>query len=223
MTPGADVLGVGRAGGAGVLSALRAGGAGDPRMTEVAVGTVREARETGMSINDVPMYEIILDVAPTEEPSFIASIRRLVRPVDAPAMVPGAVLPVRFDPARRDAIDLADMHDPTVAEAFLRWRVAKGLLHPDLVDARLHGTRVPASVLAVRPTGRRAHRQVELEVDLLIPPAQGRPSREATTLVFVYPQALSLVQVGSPVTALYRPARPEVVAMTLEPVAEGAS
>lgn len=52
-------------------------------------------------------------------------------------------LPVRFDPARRDADDLADMRDPTVAEAILRWRVATDLLHPDLVDARLHGTRVP--------------------------------------------------------------------------------
>lgn len=209
MSPGGNFVGTGRA-------PKRSGPLAKARMSGIAVGTVLEADRTGTTINEVPQYDIYLQVVPADGEEFIGQLRSLLEPEERAALAPGTPFPVRFDPHRPGAIALADADAPEVEEAILQWRVERGLLDPALLPARTRGVSAPASVVEVRPTGVRKENQVQLEMKLLITPEDGRPSWEADTRVFLYPQALSHVQVGSPVYAMYEPHAPKVVAMTIE-------
>ncbi|UYO95775.1 hypothetical protein OED01_09130 [Microbacterium sp. M28] len=183
--------------------------------TAIGVGRIVETSRTGLTVNDVPQYDLYLRVAPVGGGEFISRLRTLVPHSDAAAMQPGAPLPVRYSATDHDAVELADITDPKVREAMLDWRIARGLIDPHQVRARRHGVQSPASVLSIRPTGTRRDGQSELAVRLLITP-EGRPSWETDTTVFVYPEALSRVQVGSPVWAHYMREDPHTVALTIE-------
>ncbi|MGI6877199.1 hypothetical protein [Microbacterium sp. gxy059] len=183
--------------------------------SEIAVAQVIETRRTGTTINDVPQYDVFFDVTPTSGEPFVSSLRSLFDAADIAAVQPGSLFPVRYDPENLDRVEIADPEDPSVRRLLLEWRIAKGLIPPDLVDARSRGISQPASVRAMTPTGVRREGNVELEVTLLITPEDGTPAREETTTVFVRPEALGHVQVGAPVYAMYEPERPDRVAMTI--------
>lgn len=67
----------------------------------------------------------------------------------------------------------------------------------------------------VRPTGTHREGNVELDLALLVTPDNGQAQREVETTVFLRPEALDRVQVGSPVFAMWEPGRPDKVAMTI--------
>lgn len=183
--------------------------------THLGVGRIVEVNRTGLTINDVPQYELFIRVAPAEGAPFVSRMKTLLDPVEQGAVEPGLPLPVRYSPTDHDTVDVADMSDPAVREAMLDWRIQRGLIAPRLVRARREGLQAPASVLAIRPTGVQREGQSELEIRLLVTP-EGQQGWEAETTVFVYPDALSRVQVGSPVWARYLREDPHTVAMTIE-------
>lgn len=183
--------------------------------SRVGIGRIVEASRTGLTINDVPQYDLFVRVSEQDGTEFIGRVRMLLDPVEQGSVAPGLVLPVRYAPEDHDTVEIADMTDPAVREAILEWRIQRGLIPPHLVRARRSGLQAPASVLAMRPTGVRREEQIELEVRLLITP-EGQQGWEADTTVFVYPDALSRVQVGSSVWARYFPGDPHTVAMTIE-------
>ncbi len=202
LTIGGGVLGVGR----------RSTPRGE---TRIGVGRIVEVARTGLTVNDVPQYDIFVRVSPVDGEEFVSQLRMLVPATDASALQPGSPLPVRYSASDHDAVELADITDPPVREAMLDWRIARGLIDPRQVRARKEGRQAPASVLSVRPTGRRREGQSELAVRLLITP-EGETGWEADTTVFVYPEAVSRVQVGSPVWARYLRDDPHTVALTIE-------
>lgn len=183
--------------------------------TSIGVGRIVETSRTGLTVNDVPQYDLYLRVAPADGTEFISRVRMLVPMTDAVAMQPGMPVPVRYSATDHDAVQLADINDPLVREAMLDWRIARGLIDPRQVRARRHGLQAPASVLSVRPTGTRREGQSQLDVRLLITP-EGQSSWEADTTVFAYPEAISRLQVGSPVWARYLREDPHTVALTIE-------
>lgn len=183
--------------------------------TQLGVGRVIDVSRTGLTVNDVPQYDLFVRVAPADGPEFVSRLRTLIDPVGQGSIEPGLVLPVRYSLADHDDVEIADMENSTVREAMLEWRIRRGLIAPHLVRARRAGLQAPASVLAIRPTGVRREGQSELALRLLVSP-EGQQSWEADTTVFVYPEALSRVQVGSPVWARYLRDDPQTVAMTIE-------
>lgn len=197
--------------GSPIVPSARAG-----RLTHIGVGTIVEMRRTGTEINDVPQYELFFRVSPPSGPPFISAVRTLLDASEVVAVQPGSAFPIRFDPEDTDRVALADLAEPDVVAAMLQWRIDRGLLDPSLIAARRNGIVSPASVLAIRPTGRRIEGQVELSVRLLVTPRDGSSSWEADTVAFVMPEALSRVQVGSPVYAQYEPHDPMTVALRIE-------
>ncbi|MDR6868816.1 hypothetical protein J2Y69_003440 [Microbacterium resistens] len=183
--------------------------------TRVGVGTIVEVGATGLTVNDVPQYDIFIRVSPDTGGDFVGQLRTLVPPQEQGMLGAGLPLPVRFDPENHGSVAMADPREPEVATALLDWRIAKGLIDPTQVRARTTGEQVPAAVLAVRPTGRRREGQSELALRVLLTP-DGRESWEADTTVFVYPQAIGRLQVGSPIWAFYRREDPRTVAITIE-------
>ncbi|MGW8483532.1 hypothetical protein ACWGJP_10360 [Microbacterium sp. NPDC055903] len=187
--------------------------------THIGVGRIVEAGRTGLTVNDVPQYDIFLRVSAYDGTEFVSQLRMMIAPNEESFTQPGVPLPVRYSLTDRDTVELADPEDPVVRDALLDWRIQRGLIDPRLVRARRSGVQAPASVLAIRPTGVRKEGQSELEIRLLVTP-DGQAGWEADTTVFVYPEAISRVQVGSPVWARYLPADPQTVAMTIEREAE---
>lgn len=186
-----------------------------PRMTAIGIGTVIHVSRTGVSINDVPQYAIFLRVTPLEGAEFTSSMRMLLDAADVAALTPDTPVPVRYDPADHEHVSLADMTDPGVRQKLLDWRISQGLIAPHLVGARTRGVCTPASVLALRPTGSRKAGQVEICLNLLVTPDAEEPW-EAETTAYIHPEALSRVQVGSPVFAMYEPHDRSTVAMILD-------
>ncbi|GAT73394.1 hypothetical protein MHM582_1885 [Microbacterium sp. HM58-2] len=182
---------------------------------KTGVGRIVEIARTGLTVNDVPQYDIFVRVTPGSGDEFIGQLRMLVDASDFAALQPGAPVPVRYSLTDQDTVELADITDPAVREAVLQWRIERGLIDPSQVRARTTGTAVPASVLEVRPTGRRREGQSELALKVLMAP-EGASTWEADTTVFVYPEAISRLQVGAPVWAYYRREDPHTVAVTIE-------
>lgn len=182
---------------------------------QIGVGTIVEVSRTGLTVNDVPQYDVFIRVTPSAGDDFIGQLRMLVEATDAAALQVGQPLAVRYSPTDQDTIELADPSDPAVRDALLQWRIGRGLIDPSQVRARTTGTQVPASVLEVRPTGRRREGQSELALKVLMAP-EGAATWEADTTVFVYPQAISHLQVGAPIWAFYRREDPQTVAITIE-------
>jgi hypothetical protein len=181
----------------------------------IGVGTIVEVSRTGLTVNDVPQYDLFIRVSPDEGDDFIGQLRMLLDAADRSDLDAGQPVPVRYSMTDQDTVEVADLSDPVVREAMLQWRIDRGLIDPAQVRARTTGTPVPASVLAVRPTGRRREGQSELQLTVLMAP-EGQATWEADTTVFVYPQAVSRLQVGSPIWAYYRREDPQTVAVTIE-------
>lgn len=182
---------------------------------QIGVGTIVEMSRTGVTVNDVPQYDLFIRVSPSVGDDFIGQLRMLLDAGDVGALQVGQPVPVRYSLEDPDTVELADLSDATVREAMLQWRIDRGLIDPSQVRARTTGTQVPASVVEVRPTGRRREGQSELALKVLVAP-EGAEPWEADTTVFVYPQAVSRLQVGAPVWAFYRREDPHTVAVTIE-------
>lgn len=183
--------------------------------SEIGVGRIVEISRTGLTVNDAPQYDLFVRVTPRAGEDFIGQSRMLVEPSDVASLQVGQPIPVRYSLSDQDLVELADITDPIVREAMLRWRIERGLIDPHQVKARTSGTQVPASVLEVRPTGRRLEGQSELALKVLIAP-EGAATWEADTTVFAYPEAISRFQVGAPIWAFYRREDPHTVAVTIE-------
>jgi hypothetical protein len=183
--------------------------------SHIGVGRIVEVSRTGLTVNDRPQYDLFIRVSPAGGDDFIGQLRMLLDTGDISSVQVGQVLPVRFSATDPDTVELADITDPAVHDALLQWRIDRGLIEPRLVRARTTGIQVPASVLEVRPTGRRLEGQSELSLKVLMAP-EGASTWEADTTVFAYPEAISRFQVGSPIWAFYRREDPQAVAVTIE-------
>ncbi|KJQ55507.1 hypothetical protein [Microbacterium sp. SA39] len=182
---------------------------------QIGVGTIVEISRTGLTVNDVPQYDLYIRVTPATGDDFIGQLRMLVDASDFAALQVGNPMPVRYSLTDQDTVEVADLSEPAVRDALMQWRIDRGLIDPRQVRARTTGTQVPASVLEVRPTGRRKEGQSELALRVLMAP-EGAATWEADTTVFVYPQAIPHLQVGAPVWAFYRREDPQTVAITIE-------
>ncbi len=183
--------------------------------TKVGLATIVEIAPTGVEINDRPQVDLFVRVRSAAGDDAIAALRTQLAPAEMLALQPGMPLPVRYSPSDPDTVQLADLTDPAVRSALLDWRIERGLIEPRQVRARKEGTAAPASVVSVRPTGRRKEGQSELALRVLVTP-DGAASWETDTSVFVYPDAVGRLQVGSPIWALYRREDPMTVAVIIE-------
>ncbi|MFT4260563.1 hypothetical protein [Microbacterium sp.] len=182
---------------------------------QIGVGRIVEVSRTGLIVNDVPQYDLFIRVSPAGGEEYISQLRMLVDASDLAMLQVGQPLPVRYSLTGQDTVELADLEDPAVRDAMMQWRIARGLIDPRQVRARTTGIQVPASVLEIRPTGRRLEGQSEVALKVLMAP-EGAATWEADTTVFVYPQALAHLQVGAPIWAFYRREDPQTVAITIE-------
>lgn len=183
--------------------------------TAIGVGQIVELVRSGMLVNDMPLYDIYFRVTGADGEEFISHTRRTFRPVEESALHVGLPLPVHYSATDPDVVTLAEMTDPAVRDAVLDWRIRRGLIDRRQVRARTSGIQAPASILSVRPTGNRREGQSELALRVLMTP-EGQNRWEADTTVFVYPEAISRLQVGSPVWAFYTRDDPQTVAVTIE-------
>lgn len=73
-----------------------------------ASGRVVRLIDTGASINDDPVVEFVLEVTPPDGSPYEAHTKALISRLDIPAIQPGRVFPVKYDPQlpTRVAIDL---------------------------------------------------------------------------------------------------------------------
>lgn len=183
--------------------------------TRIGVGRIVEISRTGLMINDVPQYDIFVRVSADDGHDFVSQLRMTLDAGMRGTLSVDQPLPVRYSMTDHDRLELADLADPIVRDALLDWRIQRGLIDPKLVRARRSGIQSPASVLEIRPTGVRREGQSELQLRVLVSP-EGQQSWEADTRVFVYPEAISYLQVGSPVWARYLRGDPHLVAVTIE-------
>ena len=73
-----------------------------------ATGTITRLIDTGTTINNDPVVEFVVRVVPEGGNAYEAHAKALVSRLDVPAIQPGRVVPVKYDPANpaRIALDL---------------------------------------------------------------------------------------------------------------------
>jgi hypothetical protein len=93
-----------------VVLRLVRGGAQNRRLLqsgESATATIVELRDTGVTVNDNPQVELVLDVAPTSRPPFRATTRTLISRLQTSQVQPGMQVLVRFDTNDTSKVALA--------------------------------------------------------------------------------------------------------------------
>lgn len=121
----------------------------------IAMGTIVSATRTGLSVNDQPQLEILFDVDTMDGQSFRGVAKAIIDITELAAVVPGAVLPVRYRPGSTDGIIAiaADAPQHELQAVLDRVRVAKGLVTPRQMQIAEQGVEARAVVLAITPTG----------------------------------------------------------------------
>jgi len=71
-----------------------------------ATGTIVRLIDTGTTINNDPVVEFVIQVAPVEGEAYEARTKALISRLDVPAIQPGRVVPVKYDPQDRMRIAL---------------------------------------------------------------------------------------------------------------------
>lgn len=121
----------------------------------IAMGTIVSANRTGLSINDQPQLEILFDVETMDGQSFRGVAKAIIDLTELAAVVPGAILPVRYVPGSTDGrvAIAADAPQEEMQAVLDRVRVAKGLVTPRQLEIAEQGVEARAVVLALTPTG----------------------------------------------------------------------
>ncbi len=143
--------------------------------TPIAMGTVVSASRTGLTVNDQPQLEIVLDVDTQDGRSFRGTARSLVDLTELAAVVPGAIVPVRYRPDSADGrvAIAADAPQAELQAALDRVRLAKGLVTPRQLQIAEQGVDARAVVLSARPTGELQGDRAVMDLDLRITRADG--------------------------------------------------
>ncbi|MEU5875559.1 hypothetical protein AB0A73_28845 [Glycomyces sp. NPDC047369] len=136
----------------------------------IAMGTVVSVSRTGLTVNDQPQLEILFDVDTADGQSFRAVSRSLVDLTELAAVVPGAMLPVRYRPGSTDGrvVIAVDAPQAEMQAAFDRVRVAKGLVTPRQLHIAEQGLDGRAVVIALAPTGEIQGDRAVMDLDLRI-------------------------------------------------------
>jgi hypothetical protein len=167
----------------------------------VGIGTVRTV--TG---------PITVDVESVSGQRFVGRLRQRD---GEPALRPGIVLLVTFDPTARERLSLAD-DIAAVRSEFDQMLVRKGLATRFQLELIRHGIRSRGVVTAMRTTGdaREDYREVELDLMVVRPEGGQFPAHETT---LIPASALAEVAPGSVVDAYYRSGDESAVAVCVPP------
>ncbi|GAA3893755.1 hypothetical protein GCM10022243_68260 [Saccharothrix violaceirubra] len=181
----------------------------------IGMGTVVSTARTGLSINDQPQLDIVLDVDTPEGRGFRAVARHLVDLTELGAVQPGAVLPVRYLPDGRVVLAV-DAPAYELQAALDRIQLAKGHITPKQLHIAENGLDAQAVVLAMNPTGEvRAGRAV-IVLTLRVTRPDGTRF-DVTQEKTVPPGALGQVQPGAVVRAKYLPYDESEVTLLVNP------
>lgn len=71
-----------------------------------ASGTIVRLIDTGRTINNNPVVEFVIHVVPVEGEEYEARTKALISRLNVPAMQPGRIVPVKYDPQDRMRIAL---------------------------------------------------------------------------------------------------------------------
>ncbi|THV21712.1 hypothetical protein [Glycomyces paridis] len=200
----------------GPLRELRGLGAKGFEGAPIGMGTVVSASRTGLSINDQPQLEILFDVDTVDGQSFRGVAKTIVDITELAAVVPGAILPVRYVPGSTDGrvAIAADAPQAEMQAALDRVRVAKGLVTPRQLQIAEQGVEAKAVVLAMSPTG-------EIRGDRAVMDLDFRVTRADQTTFDLHQQkpvdasAIAQIQPGMVVRVRYLPHdESEIVVLT---------
>lgn len=166
---------------------------------DVGIGTVRTVAG-----------QVVVEVESVCGERFIGRLH--CRPTD-PAIRPGVLLMVAFDPAAPEQLSLAD-DILAVRAAYETMLLRKGLLRRGQLDLIRTGVRTCGLVTAARATGEARHGYHEIELDLIVSrPEGGQFAAEETVLLPA--AALEEVKPGSVVAAFYRSGDESTVAVSV--------
>ncbi|GLZ37801.1 hypothetical protein [Actinokineospora sp. NBRC 105648] len=187
----------------GGLAALRGAVPRQFAGAPIGMGTVVGVSRTGLSVNDQPQLDIVLDVDTPDGRSFRATARQLVDMTELAAVRPGALLPVRYLPDGQVTLAI-DAAQHELQAALDQIQLAKGLVTPKQLHIAQNGLDAQAVVLAMAPTGEvRGDRSV-VRLTLRIT----RPDRSMFDLVqekALPPSSIPQLQPGSAVRVKYLP------------------
>jgi hypothetical protein len=182
------------------------------RGAPVAMGTLVSARPTGMSINDQPELELVLDVETADGRTIRGTTREVIDLGMLPQVVPGAPLPVAYLDDGRIAL-ARDASEEALQQNLYDARVRQGRLTAHQVRVAREGIAARAVVMAMRPTGEVRGTEAVVHLDLRVTRPNGS-TFDATRELPVAQIALPGLQPASVVEVRYLPEDESYVAVS---------
>jgi hypothetical protein len=188
------------------VTAPPAGTARAFRDASLGIGTLVEARRTGLTVNDQPQLDLVFDVEGADGVAFRGTAREILDLTVLSQLVPGVTIPVRYLPGDASGrIVLApDAAEEEVQDVLYDRQLRAGRITPQQVHVARNGFATTAVVMGMRPTGELSDGLAVIRLDLRVT----RPDGTAFDAVRELPlaqAALPGVQPGSVVAARYLP------------------
>ena len=186
------------------------------RGAPIGFGTVVSVRPTGLTVNERPELELVLDVHTPDGHAFRGVARHLLRITEIGTVGPGATLPVRYRPDRDDGkvVLATDAAPAELQRAYNLVQVAKGHLDAEALRIAEHGLDARAVVLAMRPTGEVRGDRAVLDLTLRVTRQDGS-GFDVRTEKAVPPVYVPRVQPGSVIAVKYLRDDESAVALAL--------
>lgn len=176
------------------------------RNAPIAMGTVVSADRTGLSINDQPQLDILMDIDTPDGQSFRGMARQIVDLTELAVVAPGATLPVRYIPGSVDGkvVLATDASQHEMQAAINRIQLAKGEITPKQLQIAEQGIETRGVVLAMAPTGELRGERAVVDITMRV----SRP--DGTTFDIrqqkpAHPRMVPHIQPGMVVRAQYIP------------------
>jgi hypothetical protein len=173
------------------------------RGAPVALGVLVSARPTGMSINDQPEMELVVEIEAPDGRTVRGTAKEVVDLGTLAQLVPGATVPVAYLPDGRMAV-APHASDESMEDAMYAARLAQGRLTPRQVEVARRGVKARAVIMSMRPTGEIRGDETVVHLDLRVTRPDGT-TFDATRELPVPQIALAGLQTGAIVEARYLP------------------
>lgn len=197
---------------AGILALLSAlewrkayGAKGLGPSAPIGIGTLLRVERTGMSINDVYVYRLVLDVQTHDGQRFQGALRETFFDHEMAEFKPGSLIPVVYDPSKPHRLELpGEDRQEEAARVLMHLRVQMGLNDPRAPEIAANGVETLGVVMARVPTGQVRQGHTELEVTVRFTRLDGR-TVERQKKVWLMPIYLSQLEPGLEVVVQYLP------------------
>ena len=153
----------------GIMLNTFSGHSGAVKTGVLVIGSLVEARQTGMYVNEQPQLLLTFSFKTADGRLITASDKKVVSFVDLAQFQPGAMFPLRYDPSNPEKIMLDFNVDQATMENLIKqYKIATGQITQETYSVIENGVHARGVIISSHPTGSIVDNKSEMFLQLKV-------------------------------------------------------